>query len=574
MNKPNSRFLWLVLLALALALLAPYAVVRAQSGPPPIPHSLEGRSDCVVCHGTGAAGAPKFPPDHEGRTSAMCLGCHQPSAATGGTPGAATPAASSTGAANSTPAAQGQPTAAAGGPPNIPHSLQNRDNCLACHKDGLAGAPKVPASHAGRTVDMCRGCHQPAASAGGPPLVVPTVINHPPAQANQNSCVNCHSTQGGSNQAIVQDWKTSIHSERGVGCADCHGGDPNATTKEDAMSVKAGFVGAPKKVDIPALCASCHSDVEAMRQYDLTTDEWAQYQQSVHGKRLAQGDLNVATCTTCHDGHGTKAVNDPSSQVYPENVPALCAGCHANADLMKPYGIPTNQYDLYKQSVHGIALLQNQDARAPSCATCHGTHGAAPPGLQEVSNVCGSCHSATQDYYLKGAHASNKPGTPKCVTCHGRYDVMMPTEAIFEGSATRQCGSCHLPGSPQAETVQSIDKSITSAAKAVADAEAAIKSAQAASLITAPEEVKLAEARTSLITARAAQHTLDLKTIQDATDKAQAKAKEILDDSAKAQQGLVFRSEFMVFGLVVMALAIGSLYVIRRELYKQLPKHK
>jgi hypothetical protein len=338
------------------------------------------------------------------------------------------------------------------------------------------------------------------------------------------------------------------------------------------MSAIAGFIGRPNIIDIPSLCASCHSNVEAMRQYDLATDQYAQYRESVHGQKLAQGDLQVATCFTCHDGHGTKEVNDPASKVYPLNVPALCASCHANVDLMKPYGIPTNQYQLYQESVHGVALLQNQDLRAPTCATCHGTHGAAPPGFSEVANVCGSCHTATQAYYLKSAHAGDAPGTPKCVTCHGRYDVMTPSEAMFTGDGARQCGSCHPPNSPEAATVHTIDAQISNAAAEVDQADAAIQKAAGNALIVAPEEVKLAEARTSLITARAAQHTLDASTVKDNTDKATAKAQGIIADANKAAADSLFRREFMAFGLAIMALAIGSLYVIRRELYKQLPR--
>jgi hypothetical protein len=35
---------------------------------------------------------------------------------------------------------------------------------------------------------------------------------------------------------------------------------------------------------------------------------------------------------------------------------------------------------------------------------------------------------------------------------------------------------------------------------------------------------------------------------------------------------VAIRRQFMGVGLVIMAMAIGSLWVIRRELYKQLPK--
>ncbi|MBF8267201.1 MAG: hypothetical protein HW388_709 [Dehalococcoidia bacterium] len=45
------------------------------AGPPPIPHSLEGRSECTLCHGAG--GFRPFPADHAGRTSETCLACHK-----------------------------------------------------------------------------------------------------------------------------------------------------------------------------------------------------------------------------------------------------------------------------------------------------------------------------------------------------------------------------------------------------------------------------------------------------------------------------------------------------------------
>ncbi|MDP2729465.1 MAG: hypothetical protein Q8O55_03155 [Dehalococcoidales bacterium] len=60
--------------------------------------------------------------------------------------------------ADETPPAE-EPTETAG-PPAIPHTLEGRDDCLVCH--GESGIKPFPANHAGRTNDMCRGCHQPA----------------------------------------------------------------------------------------------------------------------------------------------------------------------------------------------------------------------------------------------------------------------------------------------------------------------------------------------------------------------------------------------------------------------------
>ncbi len=553
MTRLLIRLILLAFFSMALVLLVPYVVAQAnppaQGGPPQVPHAKEGHTDCLSCHEKGLNGAPKFPPDHTGRTNEMCVLCHT-----------FKQAAPSTGA---TPA----PTLA-GTPPSIPHTLEGRDQCLTCHQTGVGGAPKVAASHAGRTNDQCRTCHQPKAVA---PVIVPTRVPHVPAAANQNSCVDCHQTLGGKSAEAVKQWTSSIHAARGVFCVDCHGGDSTKAGKGEAMSAAAGFIGKPKTQDIPALCASCHARVDLMRQFDIPTDQYAQYQSSIHGQKLAQGDTNVATCFVCHDQHGTKEVKDPASNVYAQNVPALCGGCHSNAQLMKPYNIPTNQYELYKKSVHGVALLEKQDPRAPSCATCHGTHGAAPPGFSEVANVCGSCHTATQDYYLKSQHASNAPGTPKCVTCHGRYDVMPASEAMFINPDTRGCSSCHKPNTPQAAGVEQISGAITTAAKSVDDATNSIKRASGTGLIVAPEEVKLADAKTNLITARASQHTLSIDTVKTRTDKAVQISKDIQTDAEKAISDSIFRRQAMVIGLAVAALAIGCLYMIRRELYKQLP---
>lgn len=46
--------------------------------PPLIPHPLEGRADCRLCHATGIGGAPQFPTDHSRRPSDVCLACHRP----------------------------------------------------------------------------------------------------------------------------------------------------------------------------------------------------------------------------------------------------------------------------------------------------------------------------------------------------------------------------------------------------------------------------------------------------------------------------------------------------------------
>jgi Cytochrome c3 len=385
-----------------------------------------------------------------------------------------------------------------------------------------------------------------------------------------NTCADCHATLGGAHTDITSQWQRSIHSERDVTCADCHGGDPSATTKEAAMSPAAGYVGVPAKSAIPALCASCHADVELMRQYNLPTDQFAKYNESVHGKLLAEGDTNVTTCFDCHGGHQVLKANDPASTVYPANVPALCAKCHSDKDLMAPYNIPTDQLDLYSQSVHGHALLDKQDFRAPTCATCHGTHGATPPGVTEVANVCGSCHGATQDYYLKSAHAGGGDAAPKCVTCHGPHDVSQPTDALLVGTEPGHCDACHSPDSTEGKVAKLISDAFDSTTKAYADAENTVKSAQQLGMLVTQQESELQQANTGIITARAAQHTLDseavLKSLEDArkaVDGAKAGAENAISQS-------ILRRRAMVIAVAAIALTIVALYLLKRFLDRRL----
>ncbi len=45
--------------------------------PPQVPHTLEGRADCLACHQTGVGETPKIPTDHSGRSNDVCLSCHK-----------------------------------------------------------------------------------------------------------------------------------------------------------------------------------------------------------------------------------------------------------------------------------------------------------------------------------------------------------------------------------------------------------------------------------------------------------------------------------------------------------------
>ncbi len=265
----------------------------------------------------------------------------------------------------------------------------------------------------------------------------------------ENTCVECHSDLDGAQKEAVDSWQLSVHKKAGVFCNDCHGGDP--TSYDEAMEESAGFLGKPKKEDIPALCAKCHSDAKRMRVYNLRTDQHSFYKESVHGQRLLkEKDPKVATCVDCHGNHAVFSKKDPRSPVYRPNIIKTCSKCHSDKNYMEDYGIPTNQYEGYLASYHGKLLLEKNDPRVPTCSDCHGSHGATPPGTKEVAEVCGYCHSVTAEFYSKSPHSRElgEGKKPRCIDCHGNHRILFPTTAKFTGTGENDCQSCHNPNSP------------------------------------------------------------------------------------------------------------------------------
>jgi hypothetical protein len=427
-----------------------------------------------------------------------------------------------------------------------------------------------------------------------PPL--PPPIAHP-GDASSTGCVDCHAKIDEAQKGITEAWGVSAHAKEGVGCADCHGGDPRSDELTVGMAESTGFVGVPTRGETVGICGSCHSNAERMRPYQVATDQYAKYFTSVHGQRLLiANDARVAICIDCHGSHGVKPVSDPTADVYPLNVPKLCASCHADADKMQPYGIPTDQYDIYKLSIHGKQLLEEQDLRAPTCTSCHGSHAAKPPRSDEVVDVCGKCHTATQALYEESAHSRIPAVGPKCWTCHGTHDVSQTDERLFlhEGGvpdylcatchnpvdqslrleldrfddpADRRCDTCHHGRSLIFSQVEAIAGAIGGAADGYDTALARIEQAASLGMIVADAEVAAAEAKTALIRSRAAVHTTKLATISALTDETIEKAKAAEEIANAMLRESDFRRQAMIVVIAIIILNVLGLIGLRRRLH-------
>ena len=114
------RYRWPI--ATTLVLVAFLAVVGTIAAQPPVPHAVMPGEDCLSCHQSGVAGAPRVAWDHLGRNNEDCARCHQVSGAPAGA---------------------------------IPHPVTSREHCLSCHLEGVGNTPRLTGNHVDYANDQC-----------------------------------------------------------------------------------------------------------------------------------------------------------------------------------------------------------------------------------------------------------------------------------------------------------------------------------------------------------------------------------------------------------------------------------
>ncbi len=278
-----------------------------------------------------------------------------------------------------------------------------------------------------------------------------------PASPEENSqqpgvsndyCLSCHgkpdqyfSLPSGEQVYSTIDSTTfhdSVHGQKGYACVQCHTDIRTyphpPTTAQTARELT---------LQLNSDCARCHS-ANATKTQD-----------SVHAKALAEGNLNAATCTDCHGAHNVQSPNQPRSR-----IPQTCERCHSEI------------YNLYKDSVHGEALLGEGNPDVPTCIDCHGVHNVQGPSTEPFAlyspEICAKCHTDPNlmgkygigtnvlNSYISDFHGktvifdAKAPGQqtnkPVCIDCHGIHDIKKPDDphsTVMKENLLITCRRCH-----------------------------------------------------------------------------------------------------------------------------------
>ncbi len=262
-------------------------------------------------------------------------------------------------------------------------------------------------------------------------------------------CLSCHGKPGfkktlpsGKVLELFVDptgLRLSVHKDKH--CVDCHA---------DVGEVP--HPSLPQKVN----CRRCHYSGNTSGAPQL--EKYVEFEQSVHGRALAEGNTKAPACQDCHGDHFILPGSDPRSEVSHKNLPQVCGRCHLEI------------FGEYEASVHGKALAKGI-VDAPVCTNCHGEHTirkAADPDSSvnagHVANTCAQCHAKVvimEKYGVKAEQVAtyqesfhgiaNEFGVltaANCASCHTAHDILPesdPRSSVNAANIPKTCGKCH-PG--------------------------------------------------------------------------------------------------------------------------------
>ncbi len=391
------------------------------------------------------------------------------------------------------------------------------------------------------------------------------------AAAQQNdSCVTCHLATG--DERLMRPVKASrddVHTARGFSCVSCHGGDPQEAGMA-AMDPTKGYIGIPKRQDLPQVCGHCHSDAQVMKRYNPVprVDQVSEYYTSAHGRLLKEfNDPKVATCVSCHPAHSIRPASDPTSSVHPLRVAETCGRCHADAAYMQSYGMPTDQLQKYQESVHWRTLSVRGDLAAPTCNNCHGNHGAVPPGVAWVGNACGQCHAVQADFFNQSAHAAIfvQMGAPGCAACHTNHAMRETNDEMLGLGDGAVCTTCHSAEDTGGKVAVEMRQRLDALQREYDKAHDLLLRAEHAGMEVSQAQLELQEGKTALIKARTAMHTFTVATVQQAIEPGLSVSTKAYARGVKALDELRFRRTGLgVSVIIILAIIVGLKVKIRQ----------
>jgi len=462
---------------------------------------------------------------------------------------------------------------------------QTNDQCFTCHLDlDDANANLFKSDiHSSKGI-TCADCHGGDATSDDMEVAMSKekgFFGVPSRIDRYQVCVQCHADKNKMKKfgSILptdqyENLQNSIHfkpsfNNQGpiVDCITCHSIHDIKKVTDPTSKVY------PTK--ITALCGSCHSSAEFMKQYNpaLPIDQVSKYKSSIHGILNAKGDPNAAECVSCHGSHEIQPVKDSRSLVYATNIPSVCSNCHSDAKLMSKYKIPTDQFEKFVTSVHGVALLEKGDLSSPSCNDCHGNHGAIPPGVESISKVCGTCHVLNMELFEQSPHkkAFDENNFPECESCHGNHGIIYSTDEMIGTQESAVCMDCHSAEDDNKgfNVAGEMKKLIDSLKTEDSETKVILDEAVQKGMDVSDATFSLKDVRQVLIQSRTTIHSFNLEKFKEKIDEGFTIASKAKLTGEEAIDEFYYRRIGLGFSTVIVTLLVIGLYIKLKKVEKK-----
>ncbi len=190
------------------------------------------------------------------------------------------------------------------------------EECLACHGD-----PTMTKDVAGKPVSISVNPDAFKSSIHGGMFACVDCHTDVKTSPHENtpakiSCATCHADQQAAYERSYHAKAIQAGDSQAATCVSCHGSPHELLPASDPKS-------RVSHVNIPATCGSCHGQKYVMEASGHSSQPFASYLQSVHGKAVAAGSEKAAVCTDCHGSHEILAATDEHSSIFASTYPPL-----------------------------------------------------------------------------------------------------------------------------------------------------------------------------------------------------------------------------------------------------------
>jgi hypothetical protein len=234
---------------------------------------------------------------------------------------------------------------------------------------------------------------------------------------------------------------------------------------------------------------------------------------------------------------------------------------------MAAHKLPSDPYEKWSRSVHYRARVEKADLSAPTCNSCHGNHGAAPPQVGSVANVCGTCHVTFADQFKLSPHWEpfQDMGLPGCVACHENHEIVKPSEAFLAEGEQSKCSSCHEAGSPGARAAAAMRADLVGLDGEIRRASQLVDRAEEAGMEVSKVRFDLVSATNALTKARSEVHLFRPSAVHGAVAEGLAVARKAAAGGEARLKERDFRQRGLFVSLGLILLSMAALIVRIRE---------